>query len=77
MRNSQRLAWRDMRDEEMGLTATEDAPVAEEPVVDPVPEPALTEAQLLRKSKDELVSMLTKADLAAAIVAKAETESGV
>lgn len=77
MRNSQRLAWRDMRDEEMGLTATEDAPVAEEPAVDPVPEPALTEAQLLRKSKDELVSMLTKADLAAAIVAKAETESEV
>lgn len=77
MRNNQRQAWREARDEEMGLTTAEEIPVAEESVVDPVVEPALTEAQLLRKSKDELVSMLTKADLAAAIVAKAETESEV
>jgi len=78
----QRLGWREQRDEEMGVDTLNKGieHAAEQPAeqsAEPINAPAgdLTEAQLMRLRKDELANMLTKADLAQAVLDKQAAET--
>lgn len=68
MRNNQRLGWVQARDEVMQQAEPEQA----DAVAQEEQQETLSEAALMRLSKDALAAQLTKADMAKAIIAKNE-----